>query len=270
MKIFNTREDRQPWVCTEFLECTNERDDLQKKAKISNSPCGQIIANRARNRCTSLKRELKRLFFQSSIQESKGDAGRLWKALKRLLQNTTSMNKINSINDKQDPFEIVSELNTYFANIGPELDSKIDYSNLQLSFDNRPNIPLLYLQEVTVEEVTKLLMAISDAKATGDDGIPVKYLKMTSYTTANIITHIVNLSIKHGEIPKDWKSATITPLFKEGDRNSASNYRPISILPAISKILERLIHTQVYEHLRTNRLLSEAQFGFRKYHSTST
>ncbi len=113
-------------------------------------------------------------------------------------------------------------------------------------------------------------MAISDSKATGDDGIPVRYLKATAEVSSQIITHIINLSIEMGIVPRDWKSATVTPLFKEGDRNEASNYRPISILPCISKILERTVHTQIYDHLRTYNLVSEAQFGFRKHHSSAT
>ena len=57
---------------------------------------------------------------------------------------------------------------------------------------------------------------------------------------------------------------------KDGDRNSTSNYRPISVLPVVSKVMERIVHDQVYEHIRLHSLLSEAQFRFRKYHSTST
>ena len=71
-------------------------------------------------------------------------------------------------------------------------------------------------------------------------------------------------------MPIALKTAIITPLYKEGDRNLASNYRPISVLPVISKVMERLIHDQVYDHIREHGLLSEAQFGFRKHHSTTT
>ena len=67
----------------------------------------------------------------------------------------------------------MNELNNFFANIGPELDSKIEQTDLQLNFQSKPNIPLLYLQNTTAEEVHKLLQSISDSKATGDDGIPI-------------------------------------------------------------------------------------------------
>ena len=146
---------RQPWICTEFLEACNERDELQKKAKTSNSACDKIIANRASNRTVFLKWELKRLFFQTSIQDAHGDSGKLWKALKRLLQNTTNKNSIISINDKTDPTEIVSELNNFFANIGQELARNIEQSNMELNFENKPDIPFLHLQETDKETVKK-------------------------------------------------------------------------------------------------------------------
>ncbi len=143
-------------------------------------------------------------------------------------------------------------------------------SQLVLNFDPRRNVPLLVLKKTTVEEVEKYLMGIPDPKATGDDGIPIRFIKMTRLISAKIICHIINLTIATNTIPLDWKSANITPIFKEGDRGDPANYRPISVLPAISKILERIVHSQLYDHITTYNLLSEAQFGFRKYHSTST
>ncbi len=108
------------------------------------------------------------------------------------------------------------------------------------------NYQELKLQYTTVEEVEKQLKKILDSKATKDDGIPIRFIKLTSIISAKIICHIVNLTIKTNIILNDWKSATITPLYKEGDREDPSNYRPISILPALSKVLERIIHSQLY------------------------
>ena len=68
-----------------------------------------------------------------------------------------------------------------------------------------------------VDEVRKLLMSISDSEATGDDGIPIHFLKMFPDTVSIILTHIINTSIDTGLIPNEWKTATITPLFQEGD-----------------------------------------------------
>ena len=217
-----------------------------------------------------MKRELKRLFFQDSIREAGSDSAKLWKVLKRLLQNTTKRDQINSIDNLTNLIDIVNALNDYFTNVGANLANRIPTSDLELNFDNNPNIPLLELVETTPEEVRELLLGISDSKATGEDEIPVPFLKMAIDTTSNIICYIINLSFRTLTVPDKWKVALIAPIYKDGDRNLPNNYRPISILPVISKVMEKIVHKQVYEHLCTNKLMSETQVGFRKHHSTST
>ena len=91
-------------------------------------------------------------------------------------------------------------------------------------------------------------------------------------SSANMITpsiiRLLNLSIRTGKFPKLWKCSKISALFKSGDRTNASNYRPISILPTLNKILEKAVHSQLYQYLVTNNLLTRKQFGFRKGFST--
>ena len=76
--------------------------------------------------------------------------------------------------------------------------------------------------------------------------------------------------LETGIFPDDWKKAKVHPIFKSNKRNILSNYRPISILPAISKIIESVMHTQVLEYFQAGNLLTESQSGFRPNHSTST
>jgi hypothetical protein len=84
------------------------------------------------------------------------------------------------------------------------------------------------------------------------------------------LTYIFNQAISLCTFPHEWKIARVIPLFKNGKRNLSGNYRPISVLPAISKIMERILYTQLYEYLSANNILSEHQFGFRKFHPTAT
>ena len=84
------------------------------------------------------------------------------------------------------------------------------------------------------------------------------------------VTNLLNLSIRTGTFPNLWKCSKITTLFKSGDRSNASHYRPISIQPTLSKILEKAVHLQLYQYLVTNDLLSTKQFGFRKGISTES
>ena len=90
--------------------------------------------------------------------------------------------------------------------------------------------------------------------------------------TADIVvtplTIIINASLRQGRVPDDWKSARVILLFKKGKTENLDNYRPISILPTVSKLLERAVHKQVGDYLREHNILSPYQCGFRKHHST--
>jgi retron-type reverse transcriptase len=84
------------------------------------------------------------------------------------------------------------------------------------------------------------------------------------------LTYIFNQAITLSLFPHEWKTARVIPLYKNGQRNLPGNYRPISVLPVISKIMERILYVQLYNYLTKFELLSDCQFGFRKFHSTAT
>lgn len=84
------------------------------------------------------------------------------------------------------------------------------------------------------------------------------------------MTHLVNLSIKSGLFPDQWKKAVVISILKLGDTEQVCNYCPISILPALSKVLEKVVTEQLADHLQSNQLLHPEQFGFRHKHSTAT
>ena len=108
------------------------------------------------------------------------------------------------------------------------------------------------------------------SKATGIDMIPSRALKIAADIIAPSITWIFNLSLKTGIFVDAWKKACVLPIYKSGDRRLCENYRPISILPVISKILERSVFDQLYKFLNDNSLLSKYQSGFRPKNSTLT
>ena len=95
-------------------------------------------------------------------------------------------------------------------------------------------------------------------------------IRMAASAIADSLTYIFNQAITLASFLDEWKIARVIPLFKSGHRNMPGNYWPISILPAISKIMERILYNQLYNYLTEYGLLSSAQFGFRKSHSTAT
>ena len=123
---------------------------------------------------------------------------------------------------------------------------------------------------ITVEAVTEHLTKLNVKKATGLDSIDNRLLKTGAQVLAPSLTNLLNKSLTSGEFPEKWKTAEVMPIHKKGDRTMLSNYRPVSILSSISKILERVVHNQLYGYLNQNRLLSQCQSGFRKLHSCET
>ena len=123
-------------------------------------------------------------------------------------------------------------------------------------------------QPVTVEQVVKLLQSVNTHKATGSDGIPGLILKTFSSTIAPSLTKLMNLSLSKGCVPRVLKVAHVTPLFKGGDAKEPKNYRPVSLLPIISKLLEKLVHSQLSRYLDRTHGIPDVQFAFRHNHST--
>ena len=119
-------------------------------------------------------------------------------------------------------------------------------------------------------DIEKILRSTNIRKAAGIDGLSGRFLKDGSQVLSKPRSELCNLSIKLGSFPKSCKIAKLKPLFKKGSKTNPSNYRPMSLLPLISKIIEKLIHEQIGVFLSNNKILYNYQSGFRKNHSTDS
>ena len=113
----------------------------------------------------------------------------------------------------------------------------------------------------------KIILGLKDVGA-GIDGINSKIFKLTYKPILPKLSYFFNLCLTSGIFPKLLKIAVVKPIYKSGDCDSLSNYRPISILPVISKILEKIIYLQISNFINEENIISRSQFGFRKKHST--
>ena len=126
------------------------------------------------------------------------------------------------------------------------------------------------LKRVKSSNVLTMLIKVNVAKATGHDKISNKILKIAAPVIFNSLTDPFNLSISRNIFPCDWKIAKVSPLYKSGKRIDPNNYRPISVLPTIPRVFERLIFEQMYTYFRDKKLTESRQSGFRSLHSTIT
>ena len=115
----------------------------------------------------------------------------------------------------------------------------------------------------------KLLHKLINGKATGLHNIPNSVLRESADIIGSSLTFIFNFSIMSRAFPDELKMAKVTPAFKRGDRDDLGNYRPISVLPTVATMFEKLVYDQMYAYFLNNDLLGDGQFGFRSLHSTA-
>ena len=269
------RTRRVPWITSSIKELINTREKLKRKAIITNLENDWLNYQRTRNKVNIELRKAKKDYYSTKIAGDKSNPKEAWKTINSLLGRRNKPTIVNELklgeNSLTNPKDIAEGFNEYFSNIGPNLASQIDTSNSNYeTYVKNAESEFTAFQPVTVNLVYKLLTGLSSNKATGVDKISCKIIKIASSAISDSLTHIFNQAITLSSFPDEWKTARVIPLYKNGQRNVAGNYRPISVLPAISKVMEKILYDQLYNYLSNFRLLSDSQFGFRKFHSTAT
>ena len=161
--------------------------------------------------------------------------------------------------------------NNYFTSIASSTVRNINPSNKCPARLIRQNDNLFSFAKdlLTKKEVLDAVKLLSDKKTPDYTGISTNFIKQTICSYINPIFHILNLSLLNGVVPLQFKIAKVIPIFKSGDKASMDNYRPISLLSAFSKILEKIVASRLLIFLKENDIFSKWQFGFRGGHSTS-
>ena len=158
----------------------------------------------------------------------------------------------------------------HFSTIGQTLADSLPRSSNDKPKINKPKTSLSEIPEVTQEEVLDMLKKYPNHKPTGITGISTRLIKMATPAIASILAQMINKCISTTDIPESWKSATVTPIHKGGDRKDRHNYRPISVLPFIAKFLEAVINKQLQYHLIDNEIIHRSQAGFVPKRTTSS
>ena len=164
-------------------------------------------------------------------------------------------------------------MNDFFCDIGTSLSDKIPQkTNLLLDDKVEVNLEKLQFkfQAFNVPQIEKVFGKFRTSKGFGLDGILNHFLKLGMPVVAGFLCDIFNLSIATGVFPENWKTARVAPICKNGQTNDHSNYRPISVLPFLARLFEKLVYNQLYYYLDKYKLLFSGQSGFRALHSTVT
>ena len=268
---------KSPWISNNLSKEMNVRDQLLRKARKSKSQFDWNEYKRKRNFVTNEIQRAKRNYYKTKLTENSNKPQQFWKVVNDIYSTKSNKEKLTKqfrINNElvNDAETIANGFCEFFSTIANNLKSK-SFPLKDLIFKPRSNEVMFEkcqfnFRNVTEKEVLKHLKNLKRSCAVGLDEIPGSFLRDIAYVIAKPLTHIINCSLKNASVPSDFKSSKVVPIFKTGQKDNFDNYRPISVLPAVSKIIEKCVHTQIMEHLEHNNLLSIHQFGFRKKRST--
>ena len=249
---------KPPYITKDIIHALNMKETIRKRAKSTNSPSLWDRFRELRRKIKSMIRSKKREYISTLASSVKNKPKEFWRFFKAKttgssLPDTLTLNddQFTTSESKADAF------NKYFAStFHPSAPSS---SNVGSSICDEDTLKSI---SVSTEETSYLLSNLSTDKATGRDEISARLLKECSNEIAPSLTALFNKSLTLGKVPQEWKEANVVPVPKKGDVHEVSNYRPISLLSLVSKLLEQVVHLHVSEFVESS--LSNLQHGFRK------
>lgn len=260
-KIF-IKERHCPWLTSNLKLMMQLRNKAHVKARKSGSDLDvKYYKDLKKHVVISLKTE-KAAYFNTYINENLKNPRILWNNIKQHITFNNNKNFVlpSSLDD-------VNVINCHFLQVpGAYYASLHTINAFEQSTFCASSLKFTLVDE---ESILKIIRALQ-SNAIGSDGVSLTMLKSTLPYTLKAITSIINNSLLSGTYPSAWQEAIIKPLPKKGNVNSVKDLRPISILPCLSKVLEKVVHAQVSKYIEINNILPVYQSGFRKGHSTTT
>ena len=251
----------------------------------------KIAYNKQRNLCLKLLKKAKRNYFNNLDTKDIADNKKFWTVISPYFSGNMKLKeKITLIENKDlicEEKKVSDIFNTYFSDIVPNLNilpNEVSSENIEhedpvqsainkyASHSSIVAIKTKFLhnnfsfQPISIEKVNELIKNLDPRKSSQKDDIPIKIVKSNLDIFSNFLYHDFNNCIVDKTFPAVLKNSEVTPVFKKGDRTNKENYRPISILPNLSKIYEKCLFDQIYTYF--DKILSKFQLGFRRGCST--
>ena len=270
LKTKRVKQQFKPkWLTLEINKARHLRDKFHKIRKWEQY-------KHWRNKVVLLINKEKKNYYKKAIEKNQ-TTGQVWKYLNELnsKKQLSPPSNIQYENTKTTSSNEIADLfNKYFTELPDKLLKNIPVVNHKIDTQHSKKImsksPQFKISTISETEVYKTLVGLNVNKAAGIDSIGPRILKLSAPVITESVTHVINLSVKTNQFPECFKCAKVTPIFKNGAKDDPCNYRPISILPTISKIFEKHVAKLLYSYLNNNSLLHKEQSGFRKSHSCQT
>ena len=263
-KFHKHRHKKNQWMTYGILRSIKYRDEMYITYKKSpqNSAEYYTLKNNLRVFNSILKhviREAKINYYNDVFDKNKRNIKAIWKTISEIICKSNNQRKILDkiivdSNAITDPQEICNRFNEFFVGIGPKLANKINTENKKVfsAYITRRILTSFTFTLVNQDEVKMCISSLKTKTSCGIDGISVKNFKFLSPALIEPLSLIINQSLVTGIFPTKLKIAKVLPLFKKEDPTLMDNYRPVSLLPSISKVFEKIVFNQLYKYFQDN------------------
>lgn len=260
-----TRCRRQhTWISLELINLCSKRDGLYKKWKADNTNKEKERAYKSlRNDINKKFRNAKNSFYRNEFKNANGDIRKTWQVINKILgrNKTNTDDQIRKHLKKQD--NIIA--NEFAENFNKEIQNVMHHCNKKCLLYNKNYLQQSFYLEITTEqEIYNILQTINTNKGAGIDNIRPIDLKCNADIFAPILTKFINATIEESNIPESLKTAIIRPIYKNGCKAELTNYRPISILSTIDKIMEEIMVTRLKNFVKKHQIINNRQYGFQE------
>lgn len=274
IKTLTVTEISKPWITKAIKTSISKKHKLYRNYQKLRTDEAMAKYKLYRNKLTSILRKAEKIYYLQKLDNVRGNLAKTWKILNSIISRTKRKETVDEIihNNKiiQDPKSIADKFNEFFANVGPNLAAKIPKSSHQFTeYLNHDISDSMFFKPTDETEIMLVIHSLKISHSEGHDNFSVNILKDYMYELSKPLSIVCNKSIQDGIFPDSLKIAKIVPVYKSDDKRTVSNYRPISVLPAFSKVLERLVYNRLLDFINKNEILSKNQYGFRHQISTS-
>ena len=283
--LYQQRKHHKVWISKETKELMAERDKWKRKATALSIENRGLQSSQEeveawseykiiRNRVNNLKKNEEYRYKKFVISEASGSSKSTWNSIKHFMDwnspGTPNQILVNNVLYRK-AFEVATLLNDFFIekvekHMKMFRGGNLDLKGCQKIMDSKRCS--LTLNFVSVKKIENLIRNLKSSKAVAVDELDSFSLKISAKYVAAPVHHLVTLSMMQQKFPTTWKFSKVLPLFKKGSQLDRKNYRPVSILSPISKILERVVHDQLYSYFANNHLFHPNVMGFRRNRST--
>ena len=270
MRTITVRPHSKPWITKPLRLLIKKTKNLWCRYKKTQRPEHLEVYRKVRNQTVRELTKAKSKFSRSitpTLQNPDQNPKKWWSLTKSLLNNKTQTSIPPLFEDNfiaTDAAHKAGIFNTFFAHNSrlPPHESKHPLPPFEYITNQR-----LESLTVTPDEVYKVLSGLNVSKATGPDNIGNFLLKICARPLSEPLARLFNYSLEAQKFPSRWKLSNVVPVHKKNSKNDKGNYRPISLLCNVSKVMERLVHNKMHDYLMTNSLLTPLNSGFKKHDS---